>query len=506
MTRKVEQYFEENKPHTDVGRTSLRGGAAFVVARGVNVIVQLASTILLARLLSPHDFGLATMVLVLVGFAPMLIDLGTTDASTQKARITPVEISTLFWLNLAIGGTLALLLAAGSGLIASIFGEPALTGIALVSSLTFIIMAASNQHYALMRRAMQFRSIALIDISANVIGSVAAIAMAFAGWGYWALVAKPILTAGLAAIGVWTACPWLPGRPRITQGVKELVGFGAGVTGFTMTDYLTKSADRVAVGYLYGAGPLGYFQNAFLLYNNLLSILTESLHNVAVSGLSKLKDSVGELKRSWAAGLSLVSFVSTAIFAVLAVGGQDIVVLLLGPQWAPAGPLFCVLAVRGIAHSVERSLGWLHVPAGRSDRWMRWGFFSAACQLAAILAGLPFGVIGIVTAHTIVMFALCIPALVYAGRPFGIGFKDVISAVGPQMAAGLSTVAIGFVAQQMFFLDVSPLIRLLVSAMICLATYLAIVVGIFRVTRPLELAFSLLRDFVPMQSRQAPKP
>ena len=90
-------------------------------------------------------------------------------------------------------------------------------------------------------------------------------------WGYWALVAKPIVTSGLAAVGVWMSCPWVPGRPRFTPEVKELVGFGVGVTGFTMTDYLTKSADRVAVGYFYGAGPLGYFQNAFLLYSNLLS-------------------------------------------------------------------------------------------------------------------------------------------------------------------------------------------------------------------------------------------
>jgi polysaccharide transporter, PST family len=501
LKRNVDRYFEENKPHAGLARTSLRGGAVFVVARGMNIVVQLASTIVLARLLSPSDFGLVTMVLALVGFAPTLIDLGTTDASTQKTRISPVEISTLFWINVAIGGVLVGLLAGGSSLIASFFGEPTLTGIALVSSLTFVFMAASNQHFALMRRAMEFQNIALIDITANVLSSIIAVAMAFAGWGYWALVAKPILTSGFAAVGVWMSCPWVPGRPRFTPEVKELVGFGVGVTGFTMTDYLTKSADRVAVGFFYGATPLGYFQNAFLLYSNLLVILTESLHNIAVSGLSRLKDNVDELKRSWSAALSLVSFVSTPIFAMLAVTGQDFVVLLLGPKWAPAGPLLCILAVRGIAHSIERTLGWLHVPAGRSDRWMRWGFFSAACQLAALAAGLPFGLIGVVTAHTIAMFGLCVPALVYAGRPFGIGVKDVLSAVAPQIVAGLVAVALGLAIQQMFLLDFSQLARFLVSATICLATYLAIVVGIFKVKRPLELALSLLRDLVPMRLR-----
>ena len=388
--------------------------------------------------------------------------------------------------------------------IAPFFGEPALTGIALASSLTFVMIAVSTQHYALMRRAMQFRHIAIIDISANVIGSIVSVAMAFAGWGYWSLVAKPIVTSGLTAIGVWMSCPWVPGRPRFTPDVKELVGFGMGVTGFTMTDYLARSADRLALGYFYGAGPLGYFQNAFLVYNNLLSILTEPLHNIAVSGLSKLRNNVDELKRSWATALSSVSFFSAPVFAVLAVTGQDFVVILLGQKWAPAGPLLCIFAVRGIAHSVERTLGWIHVAAGRSDRWMRWGFFSAVCQLVALIAGLPFGLIGVATAYTIVMFGLFVPALVYAGRPVGIGVKDVLPAVGPQTAAGLSAVAFGFMVQQVFLVDFSPLMRFFVSVPICLATYLAVVVGVFRVTGPLQLAFSVLRDFGPVRSRGSP--
>ncbi len=111
MKRSVDSYFEENKPYTGLGRASLRSGVIFIAARGVNIFVQLASTILLARLLSPHDFGLVAMVLALVGFAPMLIDLGTTEASAQKTHITQGEISTLFWLNVAIGVALTVLLA-----------------------------------------------------------------------------------------------------------------------------------------------------------------------------------------------------------------------------------------------------------------------------------------------------------------------------------------------------------------------------------------------------------
>jgi polysaccharide transporter, PST family len=502
LKRNVDQYFEENKPYTGLGQASLRGGVTVVAARGLNTFVQLGSTILLARLLSPHDFGLVAMVLALVGFAPMLIDLGTSEASTQKTHITRPEVSALFWLSIAISVVLTVLLVGASGLIARFFGEPSLTGIVLVSSLTLVMTAVSNQHYALMRRAMQFRQIAMVDISANVVGSVVSVAMAFAGWGYWSLVAKPVVTSVLTAVGVWMSCRWVPGRPRLTPDVKELVKFGTGVAGFTMTDYLARSADRVALGYFYGAGTLGYFQNAFTIYSNLLSILTEPLHNIAASGLSKLRNNADELKRSWATALSSLSFFSSAAFAVLAVTGQDFVVIVLGPKWAPAGPLLCIFAVRGIAHGIERTMGWLHVAAGRSDRWMRWGVLSAFFQLLALAAGLPFGVIGVAIAYTIAMFGLFLPALVYAGRPLGIGPRAVLQAVGPQTAGGLIAVALGLLLQQEVLADFTPLMRFLVSVPVCLAAYLAVVVGMFGVTGPLRLAVSVLRNLRPIRSPQ----
>jgi PST family polysaccharide transporter len=434
------------------------------------MFVQVGSTILLARLLSPHDYGLVAMVFALLAFAPMLVDMGTSEACVQKTRVTPAEVSALFWLNVAIGGILTIVVASCSKLIALFYGEPELTSIALVSSLTLLAGALSTQHYALMRRAMRFQRIAMIDVSSNVISSIVAIVMALTGWGYWALVARPILAAGLSAVGVWLHCPWLPERPRLNSDAKELVGFGMNVTGFTMTDYVARSADRISLGYIYGAGSLGYYHNAFLLYDNMLALLAYPLHGVAVASLSKLRDSVDELRRSWAAALSMLSFVASLGFAVLAVTGQDFVVILLGQKWAPAGPLICIFAVRGIAHVIERTLGWLHVAAGRSDRWMRWGLLSAVVQLAAVLAGLPFGPVGVAAAHTVATFCLFVPALAYSGQPLGIGAKDVLRAVGPQTVAALATVAFGYTVQNLFFLDFSELTRLVCSALVCLVT------------------------------------
>jgi len=505
LTTRADRYFEDHKPFDGLGRASARSGVTLVVARALNAFVQVGTTVLLARLLTPHDYGLVAVITALVAFAPLLVDLGTTDASIQKDRTTRDEISTLFWLNMTVGAVCTVLFAMGSGAIASFFGEPAIAGIAIVSSLTFILTAAPIQHYALMRRAMDFRRIVVIDTVSNLASSILAVAMAFTSWGYWALVVKPLVTLGLTVIGAWISCPWVPGRPRLTPEVKGLVRFGLGVTGFTVTDTIARSADRLAIGYVYGPGPLGYFQNAFMLYSTILSILTESLHNVAVSSLSKLRGNLEDLKRSWSAALSTVSFVSAGAFAGLAVTGQDFVVLLLGEKWAEAGPLLCLFAIRGIAHGTERTLGWLHVVASRSDRWARWGVFSATCQLVALAAGLPFGPIGVAAAYAIVMYGLFVPALAFSGRPLGVGVKDVLAAVGPQTASALCATAVGLGAQYAFMGELTPLERLPLSALLCGATYLFVSIVIFRVTGPLQLAISMLRDLGLRRSPKTPE-
>jgi PST family polysaccharide transporter len=495
LNRESDRYFGENREFAGLGRASVRGGLTLVAGRGLNVLVQIASTMLLARVLGPHDFGIVAIVTALVLFAPFLVDLGSADAVTQKAYITRAEISDLFWLNLTIGCLMTVLFAAGSGLIGTFFAQPELTDIALILSLTFIMTAISIQHYALMRRAMEFRRIAIIDLSSNAISSVLSVALALSGWGYWALVAKPIVQLCLAGFGAWMSCPWLPSRPRLSREAKDLVRFGLGITGFTLMDTLSRSADRIALGYFYGAGSLGYFQNAFLLYSNMLSILSESMHNVAISSLSKLRDNLAELRRSWSAALSAMTFFCAPAFAVLTVAGEDFVVILLGQKWAPVGPLLCVFAVRGVANSVERTAGWLHVVAGRSHRWTRWGIFSAVFQLVALAAGLPFGAMGVAVAYTVAMYCLFVPALAYAGYPLRIGVGDVLWSTGPQICAAMITIAFGLTMRQLFLLEFSELTRLIICFPVCVMAYLAIVIGIFGVTAPLKLGSSVVLDF-----------
>jgi PST family polysaccharide transporter len=491
-------FFDENKAGEGHGRKSLHGGVFSMASRGVNIIVQVGSTLVLMRyLLTPEDVGLVAAVSAITGFAPVLIDLGTRDAAVQKARITEEEVSSLFWLTMGIGTVLALLLVVCSPLIASYGRDARLERIAIISAITFVVSAASCQHLALLRRAMMFQRIAIVEVGSNLVGAVGAIALALDGWGYWALVAKPIISSAFTLASVCYFCRWLPGIPRFTEGVKEMLKFGLNVTGFTMADYVGRAADRVALTRKAGFVDLGYYQNAFFVYDNTLGLLAISLHSVAVASLSKLRDNVAELKRYWAKALSTLAFYAMPAFALLAVTGEDFIVFLLGDKWHYTGILVSVLALRGIPHVVERTLGWLHVPAGRSDRWMRWGVIGSIAQVAALFCGLPFGTMGVAAAYAISMYLLFIPAIAYAGQPLGIGAKDVIRTVGPQLVGALSCAGLGFALRFWVLAELPRLARVPLLILACGAFYFLIVVCLFRITQPIEVVRSLLRDFVP---------
>jgi len=492
----MSNYFGENKAQEGHGRQSLHGGAFSLAARGINAVVQVGSVLFLARLLSPEDYGLVAMVLAVTGFAPVLVDLGSRDAVVQRERLTPGEVSGLFWVTMGVACVFALLVAASGSLIARIYNEPRLTSIALVSSLAFVASALISQHHSLLRRAMKFRQIAVIEVGSNVLGAACAIAMAFYGLGYWALVVRPIATLFFTAIGVWVQSRWLPGAPTFTSGVKEMLKFGLNLTGFCMTDFASRSSDRIAIGIKSGARPLGYYQQAFMVYDNLLD-LTAALHSVAVVSLSKLRENLVELKRLWAKGLSTLAFYTMPIFGVLAVVSQDLVVVVLGEKWATAGVLLSVLALRGIPHSVERTLGWLHVAAGRADRWMHWGFFAAAAQLVALFCGLPFGPMGIIVAYVLLTYVLFVPAIAFGGKPLGIGHGDVLEAVSRPLTGALAAVGVGFLLRFTVCAELHALPRMILLGFAYLGTYLLIMVGIFRIRTPLDIVFSLLRNMLP---------
>jgi O-antigen/teichoic acid export membrane protein len=496
MAASIGSYFEDLAASPDLGRLAKRGGFASVSSVYVNGVLQIIGVIVLARLLTPEDFGLVAIVMALTRFAPLLVDFGTADATTQTNKITQGQSSTLFWLTSGIGCAVAVSLVVCSPLIAWLYHEPRLQPISMYSGLTFAFAGVSGQHLALLRRTMQFGVIAKMQILGAVAGLVCAIVIARCGYGYWALVARPIVTAACIAAGAWLACRWRPGYPVFDAEVKSMIGFGMHVLTASIPSSMTRVADRIALGLFSTPRDLGFYQNAQNMYENAFLAPLDQLHNVGSAGLSKLQSNPRTLQQKYEATLSALAFFVMPTAAILSVTGQDVVVMLLGATWRVSGLLLSLMALRGIVEFIEMSQGWLHVASGRADRWKYSAFVSAIVRVAAILGGLPFGAVGVVIALVAAGWVIALPSVTYAGRPLGIGASLVIRAVGGPLLGATIAVAAGWWLQSTFFSDLSSVFRIFLMASLCTGIYLFVVVGVLRIVEPINILGRLVQDFV----------
>jgi PST family polysaccharide transporter len=344
---------------------------------------------------------------------------------------------------------------------------------------------------------MKFKELAAVEVGANLLSAGGAITMALYGLGYWALVLRPVVLASFIAVGAWLRCRWVPGRPTMSVGTKEMLRQGLHGAGFLLTAIIAGSSDQIAIGYRSGPIPLGYYQNAMLIYEILCGLLVLSAHNVVVASLGKTQNNLDELRRLWRKALRMLEFYAMPAFGILAVTGQDLIVVLFGSKWSQAGVLVSILALRGIPHAVERTMGWLHVSAGRMDRWMRWGFVAMCAQLIALFCGLPYGPTGVAVAFVVCSFILFIPAIAYSGRPVGISASAVITVVWRPLAASLLAAAIGFTLRFTLLGDVSAILRIIVLTVAYMIAYVTIVAGFLGERMPMQVLLALVRDALP---------
>jgi PST family polysaccharide transporter len=497
MAEAEDIHLAENKTSKDLGRQALRGGAVSVVSRLVNGVIQIGSTIVLARLLTPTDYGLVAMVAVLTSFAPLLIDFGLGDATTQREKITQGQVSCLFWISSGVGLLLTLLMAGCSSLIAGMYHEPRLKPIAMASAVSFILLGISGQHFALLKRNLEFSRIARIEIASNLLSAVLAIGLALRGFGYWGLVLRPVTNAGCMTVGAWWACRWRPGWPVFDSEVKKLVRFGMHVVGFTLTYSAGKAADRFSLGLCYPAREVGYYQNGMNLYENSIFAVLNPLHTVGSAALSKLQSVPELLRQKYATALSALAFFMMPAAGLLSVVSVDLVVWLLGEKWRMAGVLLGILALRGMVHVIEGSQGWLHLSTGRPDRWMKWGVVSAVLQAVAVVAGLPFGARGVAAGFVASGWVIAFPSILYAGRPIGIGFRDVWNAVGKQLVGAILMTAAGWWLRLNVLANAPGFYRICLLSLVCALVYLLIEVALFRLTEPIRVGWRLVGEHLP---------
>ena len=408
-----------------------------IVSGAAGLAIQLLATVVLARLLTPRDFGLVAMVTT---FSLLLMNCGfngITEVVVQRENINRSEASSLFWINLAIGVLLTLAFASAGSLLARFYGEKPIAQIAAGMSLTIVLTSVSVVHLALLKRAMRFSQVAINDIVARAISVAVSVALGCAGWGYWALIAGACALPLSTAIGAWWLCAWMPGRTRWTNATRSMLQFAMHTYGRFSVNYFTRNADNFLVGWRFGAHSLGFYKKAYDLFALPASQLASSTTMVAVSALSRVRGNPAQYRRYLLGGMTVMTFVGMGLAGDLTLTGHDLIRVLLGPGWDTAGRIFTFFAPGIGVMTLYHTHGWIHLSIGRADRWFLWGIVECAATCLLFICGLGWGPQGIAVAWCLSFWILTIPAMWYAGRPIDLGVTPILRAVWRYIVASL---------------------------------------------------------------------
>ena len=361
-----------------------------IVAVGSRFILA----IVLAHLLTPRQFGLAGMALVFTGIANIFADLSLGAALVQRTTISDDDLSTAFWTNLAAGGVLWALGVALAPFVADFFSTPAVTPLfRACASLAFLFSLTVTQT-AILTREMDFRSLEIRTVVSTLAGGAAAVGLAVAGFGAWA-VGQALCTAVFSAALLWSLSPWRPKAAYSLTSLRTLGSFGAQTVFSRILSYLSLNADNLLIGRYIGSAGLGIYSIAYNVMFAPLQQIAQPIHQVLFPAFARVKEEPERLGQAWLRGNQLVAGLMVPALLGMAVVAPDFVHTIFGARWHAATPVLQLLCLAGVAESFKM-LNWAALQAtGKTGRLLRFMIFSTAITLAAFVGGLTWGVVGV---------------------------------------------------------------------------------------------------------------
>jgi PST family polysaccharide transporter len=361
----------------------------------------------------------------------------------QRPEISDAQISTLFWVNVTLSAAITALMIMLAPFIGWFYGEPRLTLITMVTATGFLFGGLAVQHEALLKRQMRFYALSVIAFTSMMIGYIAGIMLAWRGASYWSLVFSQLALLASNTLGVWVTCRWRPGRPQRNTGVRSMLSFGGNITGYALINYISKNCDNLVVGRAFGPQLLGLYSKAVQLLSLPTDQINEPLSTVSIPALSRLADSPERYRQAYLRIMEKVIMVTMPAVMLMLVTADWLVLIILGPQWGESAKIFVYMGIAGVIQPVAATGGWLLVSQGRVRDMLRWSLINAPISILAILAGVPWGVVGVAASFSAGRILVANPLLFwFVGRTGPVRTGDFYRLLAPFTGASICSLLV----------------------------------------------------------------
>lgn len=409
-----------------LGRRSARGSLVVAAGSWIKFLIQFISTIALARLLGPSEYGAATVILAVGAASALLRESGLFTIASQRYRIDVGLASSLHYVSIAFSLVISVLMALLGPILAGVFDDQRYVMFAIWLAPTFLFAGIAAIPTGILVRNFFTSRLAIIDIASTTAGVGIALFLAANGAGAMAMVVQTVTMAAIQTVMVVLMCPWIPSKIAPWRSTRSAISSAVSMTGVQLLNYATGSADKIIVGAAIGTRTAGLYSQAVQLLTLPLQLIGGPLQRVFIPTLSRLRRDPQRFRKYIRAILTVMTAVLWPFFAVIAILAPDVIRILFGAEWIDSAPIFSILAISGFSQAVGFVNAWLFISTGQFRRQMWWTIANRIVVLGSLLIGVQWGVLGMAWAYSITTVALTIPGFVIVKRGAQLTFGDLV--------------------------------------------------------------------------------
>jgi O-antigen/teichoic acid export membrane protein len=445
------------------------------ISQGAIQVLAFASSIVIARFLSPFEVGLAAMAIVFASLALVIVDFGFASVIVQRRELTEDDKSTAFWAGTALGVLLTLVGVAMSWPIAALYGEPEVQPLFAALSLAFLFTAPGIVQGALLTRELAFRSLEVRTIIATSLSCVTGISLAVAGAGAWAIVGQDLVITSASTLLLWRASHWRPAWRFSPRALRSMAGYTGNVFGTRMLAWGTINVDNFLIGRFIGAAPLGAYTLAFSVMITPVNRIASPIAQVFFPAFSKVRDP-DRIGSMWLRATRMVALVVVPLMLGLLAVAPDFVHAIFGEKWNAAIPVIQILAPVGMIQALVALNAGVLQAADRTGVMFR---FTAVISIVTVIGfaiGIPWGIEGVAVAYLAVTLLLQPVYVRLTTRFVGVTPLDWLRSISIVSLSGLAmlVVVLGF-RELLVDAGVAVGLRLALSVVVGAIVYTALV-------------------------------
>ena len=440
----------------------------------VRVVIQFANIAILARLLTPNDFGLIAIVIALQAILLILADAGVSNAIIHYQNITQEQLSSLYWLNVGVSVMLAGMLIASSPWLADWYNQPVLQSLLAIAAAVIIVGAMEQQLRINAQKEMRFAQLAKVEILGVLGGFIVAVGLAWNGAGVYALSVGPLMGALVSCASSWLilAQGWRPQwRFRFCE-IRQFLQFGSYMIGNNIANTINSQIDVLLGARLLGSEAIGLYSVPKNLTMNVQMAINPIITKVGLPVMAKVQGDTDMLKSVYLNTMRMSASINFPLYVIIVLFAPEIILFVVGEKWNSAIPLLQIFGIWGLLRSIANPVGSLLIATGRVKRSFIWNMALVVIIVPIIWVGSQYGLEGIAFAMVGLMAGLMMPLWYFLIRPscgasLGEYSKQLVTPLIIALVAGLC----GYLAAGLFTHD---LIRLILGFMISCVVYLIV--------------------------------